>query len=255
MAPTSGESAFAAWAPDGVLWSEWAKPVAFVLPSMTMGADSIPQPTQPAALPDFLDPKSVVVVDLPGVDAVHAGLALARRGYRPVPLFNGTSGPSAVIDVSPVTRALWDGAPTLERHTLALDAAPAFLLDSRRNVTAAPIRPGSYDNRWVVLPQDFPSGSLLASRGMRSATVLQTGTVSIAPDLAHVLRRWQESGLQIRVVDVGSGRVAENVTVPKPSGFKLAWYAAIALFGLRRSNVGGFGSLIPEHTGRRGFYG
>jgi hypothetical protein len=45
------------------------------------------------------------------------------------------------------------------------------------------------------------------------------------------------------------------VTVPKPSSFKLAWYAAIALLGLRRSNVGGFGSMVPENTSRSGFYG
>jgi hypothetical protein len=34
-----------------------------------------------------------------------------------------------------------------------------------------------------------------------------------------------------------------------------AWYVAIALFGLRRSNVGGFGAMIPEQTSRGGFYG
>ena len=255
MAPVTSEQAFAAWAPDGVLWSQWAKPVAFIAPAGTMSGDDPAAPTPHVGIPDFLDPKSALIVDLPGAEAVHAGIALAQRGYRPVPLFNGTSGPSAVIDVAPLTRALWDGASTLERHAIAPDAPPAFLLDSRRHASATSARPGSYDNRWVVLPQDFPSGSLLASRGVTSATVVQTGSVSIAPDLAHVLRRWQESGLRIRVADVGSGRAAEDVSVPRPSGFKLAWYAVIALFGLRRSNVGGFGSFVPEQTARRGFYG
>jgi hypothetical protein len=74
-------------------------------------------------------------------------------------------------------------------------------------------------------------------------------------DLAHVLLRWQEVGIHIKVADVGADRTATDVTVPKPSRFKLAWYAAVALLGLRRSNVGGFGSVIPHETGRRGFYG
>ena len=41
-----------------------------------------------------------------------------------------------------------------------------------------------------------------------------------------------------------------------PSWFRRAWYVAIALMGLRRSNVGGFGSMVPERTSSgSGFYG
>jgi len=34
-----------------------------------------------------------------------------------------------------------------------------------------------------------------------------------------------------------------------------AWYVAVALLGLRRANVGGFGGVIPQQTGGGGFYG
>ena len=70
-----------------------------------------------------------------------------------------------------------------------------------------------------------------------------------------MLRRWQDSGIEVRVLDLSAGQTATRVDVPKPSHFKLAWYAAIALLGLRRSNVGGFGSMIPEQTARSGFHG
>jgi hypothetical protein len=250
----SSEDAFAAWAPDRALWSPWAKPIAFVHADGGIDADAVDQARLPALAWD-LDSASVVIVDLPGADAVYAGLSLVARGFRPIPLFNGTSGPSAVIDVAPITRALASGAEWLNRSTLGPDARPAFLLDARRSVGTSLPRPGSYDNRWLVLPQDFPSGSLLGSRGIRSATLIQRGSVSIADDLAHVLRRWHDSGIAIRVVDLASGRSEENVSVPKPSHFRLAWYAAIALLGLRRSNVGGFGSMIPEATQRSGFVG
>ena len=235
-------------------WSAWAKPVAFV-----QAADlNLGDPATAAELPSIpitVGSNSAVVVGLPGAEAVYLGLALAERGLRPVPLFNGTSGPSAVVDVHPITRALVAGAERLKRGQPAQDAAPAFLLDSRRNDPAIVVRPGSYDNRWVTLPQDFPSGALLARRGFRHATLIQRDDLSIRADLAHVLRRWQDHGIVLRVIDLTSGRTVDNVSVPKPSGFKLAWYSAIALLGLRRSNVGGFGSTIPDQAARSGFYG
>lgn len=246
------EECFAAWAPDHVTWSAWAKPVGFV------NASSVGDPVIDAELPSLpiiVGSHSAFVVDLPGAEAVNVGLALAERGLQPVPLFNGTSGPAAVIDVHPITRALVAGAERLKRGQPAQDAAPAFLLDSRRNDSAFVPRPGLYDNRWVTLPQDFPSGALLASRGIRHATLIQRDSLSIRADLAHVLRRWQDHGMTLRVVDLASGKAVDNVSVPKPSGFKLAWYSAIALFGLRRSNVGGFGSMVPEQTSRSGYYG
>jgi len=250
----SGEEAFAAWAPPGVSWSPWAKPIAFVQADGQVVTEALDQ-TQWPALPDDLDSRSVLIVDLPGAEAVYAGLSLAGRGFRPIPLFNGTSGPSAVIDVAPITSALANGVDWLKRSTLALDAPPAFLLDARRSGATSPLLPGTYDNRWVTLPQDFPSGSLLASRGIRNATVLQRGSLAVPADLSHVLRRWQESGLTMRVIDLASGRSDANVVIPKPSRFRLAWYGALAVLGFRRSNVGGFGSTIPDATERRGFFG
>jgi hypothetical protein len=253
MTVISSEECFAAWAPDDSVWSEWAKPVAFVHPSQVMPAEPIDDARLPA-IRSPLTSDSTVVVDLAGADAVYAGLVLAERGYVPVPLFNGTSGPSAVIDVTPITAALGGGALRLKARPPGRLWPPAFLLDARRNLPADP-QPGSYDNRWVVLPQDLPSGAFLASRGIRGATLLQRDGLAIRSDLAHVLRRWQDNGIVVRVVDLESGQVAENVTVPKPSSFRLAWYAAIALLGLRRSNVGGFGSAIPEQTAHSGFHG
>ena len=244
------EQTFAAWTPSGVSWCEWAKPVAFVnAHAVSAAAAAGPDPQLPLAI----DSSSVVIVDLPGAEAVQAGLLLAQRGFCPVPLFNGTSGPSAAIDVQPITRALIAGADTLKLRTIAPAAPPAFLLDSRRRGEGAALKPGVYDNRWVTLPQDFPSGALLVSRGFRTATLLHRGGVPVQPDLAHVLRRWQDQGIALRTIDVATGQITDGVTIPKPSGFRLAWYAMIALLGLRRSNVGGFGSAIPEQTSGGGF--
>jgi hypothetical protein len=208
--------------------------------------------SQLPAIPATVDADSAVVVDLPGAEAVYAGLVLAERGFWPVPLFNGTTGPSPAIDVGPVTAALASVSERLEHRAAAPLAPPAFLLDSRRYDPSITVRSGVYDNRWIALPQDFPSGALLASRGMRAVSILQRGGFSIRPDLEHVLRRWQDAGLRLRVVDLTSGQTEDNVRVPKPHRFRQVWYVAAALLGLRRSNVGGFGSRIPEQTHRSG---
>jgi hypothetical protein len=251
----SSEHAFAAWVAEGALWSQWAKPIAFVqADGGLMSPDAIADATLPA-VPGSLDSSSALVVNLAGAEAVYTGLSLADRGFRPVPLFNGTSGRAAVVDVAPIAQALWAGAERMKHRQLSPDAPPAFLLDSRRRGSTSDPPPGAYDNRWIALPQDFPSGALLGSRGIRAATLIQRGSLAIPSDLAHVLRRWQDSGLQIRVVDLDKGHAASDVVVPRPSHFKLAWYAAIALLGLRRNNVGGFGSAIPEATARSGFHG
>lgn len=256
MSWKQGEDAFAAWAPPAVVWSEWAKPVAFVTePAAAADAAAAGSATAPPpGLSMTIDTAAAAIVDLPGPESVATGLWLAERGFCPVPLFNGTSGPSPVIDVDAIARALLGGAARLAARPMSALAPPAFLLDSRR-LGPGSVAPGRYDNRWVALPQDFPSGAFLASRGIRSAVLIRRDGVGVPPDLAHVLARWAEHGLVLRVVDAGTGQVADAVTVPRPSRFRLAWYAATALLGLRRSNVGGFGATVPEQTGRSGFYG
>jgi hypothetical protein len=256
MDPTTSDSeaCFNAWAPDGSFWSAWAKPVAFLprwdaWPGVT--EPDAPSPAVPTAVTFGTD--TAIIVDLPGADAVSMGVALAGHGFRPVPLFNGTSGRNEVIEVYPIVRALVAWARTMEARRLPPEAPPAFLLDSRRSEPPSPPGPGDYDNRWIVLPQDLPSGALLASRGIRFATVIRRGGLTIRTDLAHVLRRWQEHGIRTRVIDVGTNTATDYVDVPKPSLFRMAWYVAIALFGLRRSNVGGFGSTIPERGSGGGF--
>jgi hypothetical protein len=144
------------------------------------------------------------------------------------------------------------GAAYLARAGLRPDAPPAFLLDVDRTRRLA--GPGDYDNRWVVLPQDFPSATFLLSRKIREVVLVQRGTGAPRDDLAHVLRRWQEAGVRLSRLDLDTSR-SEPLDVPRPSAFRVAWYGLIALLGLRRSNVGGFGAMVPEQTSGGGFHG
>jgi hypothetical protein len=241
----TNEECFELWAPRGVVWSQWAKPVLFAqLGRQSSGGGDpargdfdvswVPEPRRGTA----------VIVDLPGADSAAAGLALARRGYRPVPLYNTSLGPSPVVDAEPIARLLAPGAELLREAALPPDAPPAFLLDARRmRPTAAPT-PGKFDNRWVVFPQDFPSGTHLLARGIGEVLLLHLGDTP-QEDLAHILLRWRQAGLRIVGADArGAGRPRE-LTVRVPSMFRRAWHRAMALAGLRRNDAGGFGAVIP----------
>jgi hypothetical protein len=187
--------------------------------------------------------RTALVVDLPGVESVETGIAMARRGYRPVPLYNTSIGPSPLLDVVRLVDALASGATALHDITLSPDAPPAFLVDADRMRPVVASKPGSYDNRWVVFPQDFPSGTFLRSRGIEDVIVLHDRR-GVQEDLAHVLLRWQEAGIRIQAVGPGDTS-PRPITVKRPSWFRRAWYRAIVLAGLRRNNAGGFGAVIP----------
>ena len=251
----SGPDCFAVWAPDGVLWSPWAKPVVFAhAPALSNEPEATVPPLEVPGLPRPWD-ESAIVVDLPGAQAVLVGLALAERGFRPVPLFNGTSGPMPIVPMEGIERALGAGTEVLRRAAIAPDAKPAFLIDADRGTPIGTGVPGRYDNRWVVLPQDFPSASFLLGHGVKTITVIRPRAHVPDQDLTHVLLRWKEGGLRLRAISLDTGTVEEDLSLAVPSGFRRLWYGAIALMGLRRNNAGGFGSLVPEQTKSTGFYG
>jgi hypothetical protein len=232
------EAVFETWAPQTSVWSPWAKPVLFTAMESASALAELPAPGV-AWAPDAAS-QTAIVVDLPGVDAVAVGVALAGRGYRPVPLFNGCHGPAAAVDVMPLVEAIAAAQAVLERIAPAPGAPPAFLLDSRR--TAIAPAPGAFDNRWVVLPQDFPSATSLVSHGIRQAVVVTRRPV--ADDLTHVLLRWQEAGIPVLGISDEGGRAAP-LALSRPSQFRSAVHALLARAGLRRSSAGGFGALIP----------
>jgi len=186
---------------------------------------------------------------------VRTGIAFARRGYRPVPLFNTSHGPSAVIEIAPLMLALAKGGLLLKTISLSPAAPAAFLLDANRMQPPVPPSPGKFDNRWVVFPQDFPSAARLRARGVSEVLVIHAGK-SVQEDLAHVLLRWHQGGLRLLQASP-SGSSTSELTVARPSWFRRAWYRALTASRLRRNNAGGFGAAIPIHTsgGSGRYYG
>lgn len=268
------DEVFECWAPAGAAWSPWAKPVLYA----HFPADALPDPANPptqdgaaaAAAPPPMDPdwippadgSSAVVVDLHGPAGVAAGRVLAEQGYRPVPLYNAAPGPApvpfgedgpaaaagaaALVEVVPILGALWRATPGLRSLELPPDAPPAFLLDAGRRGGARSANPGSFDNRSVSLPTDFPSANLLLSRGVRRAVVVQPTGAQPQADLRHTLLRWQRAGIEILLKSLDAPGAPAPCTVRRPSWFGVAWYRMLAVLGLRRNPMGGFGGTIPE---------
>jgi hypothetical protein len=197
--------------------------------------------------------RTAAIVDLPGAESVRAGLELARRGYRPVPLFNTSVGPSPLIDAGAIASALMAGAEELREISMPPDAPPAFLLDSDRTRPAMTPVPGRYDNRWIVFPQDFPSSNYLQAAGIGEVLLIQREAAAPADDLAHVLLRWQQAGIQIVATDPGARGRTRSLTISTPSRFRRAWYRVMAVAGFRRNDAGGFGAMIPLITTTSGY--
>jgi hypothetical protein len=234
------EDIYPTWAPPDVVWSRWAKPVLFAeaaLPVLTPGVPASPPPGFDA------DQQTAVIVDLPGAESVAAGLALAHAGFRPVPLYNTSSHPFALVDTKLIVEGLAGGAQELASITLFPEATPAFLLDANRLAPGKAAVPGRFDNRWVVFPQDFPSSNFLISRRIRRVILLWNETGPLPEDLAHVLLRWQKAGLEI--LSARPGGSPQPLIVSQPSRFRHLWYVALLLVGLRRNSAGGFGSIVP----------
>jgi len=238
------------WAPDDALWSQWAKPVLFMSsPAKSFKELEIPEVNWIQSL----ESQTMIIVDLPSESGVIESLALARLGYRPVPLYNGVNGrtSSMIVPVGEIATALFGGADTLSSYSIRPDAPPVFMLDSNRmNQTGR--MPGVYDNRWCVFPQDMPSAAFLINAGIRRIIVRSD---QIRNDLSHILLRYQQEGIEINLC---KGEKIEKVSVVKPSKFRSLSYRFSVILGLARNSAGGFGAKIPEPTqsrsGRR-YYG
>lgn len=250
---------FSIWAPEESPWSRWAKPVLFahmeamVPPTVPAGAvpemDGLPTAAERVAL----------VIDLPGASGVELGLALADRGYRPVPLYNAvplprgelevdpvTGRPVAAVAVWPIVNALRAGAEWLAGARLPANVPPAFLLDARRQGGGQVLVGDEFDNRSICFTTDFPSGVFLAAQGIQRVILVQESQLDPLADLAQTLRRWQDAGIRLQRLRLDAPAPMEDFIVPRPRWFGWMFQRVLAGLGLRRADGGGYGDWVQD---------
>ena len=126
------------------------------------------------------------------MESVKEGLALSGKGFRPIPIFNGTAeqqGSSATSDNQSVGDALALGAPILAGMELKDEACPAFLTD-RNRLQRFKMNVSVFDNSWDVYYQDLPSANYLTDNGIKKVIVVGQ---NIARDLKKILYDYQKS--------------------------------------------------------------
>ncbi len=255
------EEIFSVWAPKNSVWSPWVKPVLFA--HLDSAPSYLPVIAAASDVRWFPLPKDrvAIVLDLPGAEGVLAGIALASRGYHPVPLYNAvpmpvgqlvlspiSGGAISSVDVSPILVALKAGAKQLKELTLPFDAPPAFLLDANRRGGERKRFPGEFDNRSISFTTDFPSANFLASQGIQRVLLVQKQTLEPQPDLAHSLRRWQDSGLALERLRLDPLMPRQPFEVPRPAWYGAMFQRVLSAVGFRRASGGGFGAWVPDSS-------
>ena len=240
------ETYYSIWSPEGGLWTVWVKPVLF---SGIMATEGFSAADIPKTSPLTVEKSTMVILDLPGKDGVCQGLALAKAGFRPVPLYNGVAGPSRfveAVETKDITAALFGGAKILDALDLPADAPPVFMLDSNR-MQGFRKSPGKFDNRWCVFPQDMPSAAFLLKNNINKVIVWTDKKQDyIQKDLTHILYHYQEKGIGICHY---CNDVKKDIKILKPNAFKKLSYRFRMISELTRNTVGGFGGIILDNTG------
>ena len=197
----TGKDLFKIWAPIGAKWVNWVRPVPFI---------NINEQFEGYESGEFVIPKinymskvklnTAIIVDLPGNTSIKEGLAIAKFGFRPVPIYNGIDeqeGAMATVDNKIVKIGLIKGALELKKMQFDKDAPPVFLLDSNR-MNRYKINPSVFDNSWDIYAQDIPSAEYFLKNDIRNIIIRGN---CIQKDLKKVLYPFQKKGINIFLID------------------------------------------------------
>lgn len=187
---------FRIWAPVGKRWTDWVRPVPFVQRSKSVKGYHAINKTAISAVNIEKNKNAAIIIDLPDVESIVEGIALAHMGYRPIPIYNGTfeqKGSRATVDNQAIRIGLAWGANELTQIEIDDEALPVFLIDSNR-MNRYKMEEALFDNSWDVYPQDLPSADYLLKNGIQE--ILVVGDV-FSKDLKKILYSFQKKKIDI----------------------------------------------------------
>ena len=197
-----GKKIYKIWAPSGEKWVDWIRPVPFIgIDNHSKSQEFLDFTIPNINYIDKLQEDTAIIIDLPGYTSIKEGIALSKRGYRLIPIFNGTNeqeGASSTVDNHSIETGLIWGASELENIELSNNAPPAFLLDCNR-MHRFKMSPAVFDNSWDIYPQDIPSAEYFLNNGIHK--ILIRGQNDIQKDLNKILYKYQKQGIKIIFTD------------------------------------------------------
>lgn len=192
----TGKEIYRIWAPNGAKWTDWVRPVSFVVINDNFKLYNIP---------DFKisninyikeNTNTAIIVDLPGVESIKEGISLCNFGFRPIPIYNGTieqEGSRATTDNRSIAGGLIYGASKIEKINIENDAPPAFLLDTNRT-NRYKMSVSIFDNSWDIYNQDLPTAEYFLKNGINKIIVRSN---KLQKDLKKILYKFQNRGITI----------------------------------------------------------
>ena len=196
-----GKDIYKIWAKENSKWANWIRPVPFV---------GINENMKIYEISDFVIPKikyitefeknTAIIIDLPGNDSIGEGLAIAKLGYIPIPIYNGTDeqpGAIATVDNNNIKLGLIKGSLELEKIKIENNALPVFLLDSNR-VNRYKMDVSIFDNSWDIYPQDMPTAEYLLKNDISKIIVRAE---KIQRDLSKILYKFQKRVIKVLFTD------------------------------------------------------
>ena len=213
-----GREIYKIWAPEGAKWIDWVRPVPFV---------NITEQSEIYEVSEFIIPRinyikklsndTAIIIDLPGNESIKEGIAIAKLGFRPIPIYNGTDeqkGAIATVNNKLVKIGLVKGALELKKIKLENDAPPAFLLDTNR-MNRFKMDESVFDNSWDIYAQDMPSAEYFLENGINKVIVRGE---SVQKDLKKILYKFQKKGIKILFTD--GYEEPKEIKIKKPQNEK-----------------------------------
>ena len=195
-----GKEIYKIYAPNGAKWTDWVRPVPFVAIDTYNRKPIADWMERKAMFLKNYQQDTAIFVDLPGKESIELSIDLAYKGYRPIPIFNGTDeqpGSQATTNTYLIESWLINGSEKLKNIKLDNNANPAFLLDSYRT-NRYRAKESIFDNSWDLYKQDIPSAEYFKQNGITKIIIVGD---EIQRDLKKIFLKFQEKGIDIYITD------------------------------------------------------
>ena len=195
-----GKGIYKIYAPNGAKWTDWVRPVPFVAIDTYNRKPIADWMERKAMFLKNYQQDTAIFVDLPGKESIELSIDLAYKGYRPIPIFNGTDeqpGSQATTNTYLIESCLINGSEKLKNIKLDNNANPAFLLDSYRT-NRYRAKESIFDNSWDLYKQDIPSAEYFKQNGITKIIIVGD---EIQRDLKKIFLKFQEKGIDIYITD------------------------------------------------------